>query len=86
MTANDVSARLKSAKRVAIFGHMHPDLDSFGAMLGAKFLCESLGVKCDVFAEFMKNLSFLRISLKLTLNMTSTKENMTLCLLSTATK
>ena len=61
MTANDVSARLKSAKRVAIFGHMHPDLDSFGAMLGAKFLCESLGVKCDVFAEFMKNLSFLRI-------------------------
>ena len=61
MTANDVSVRLKSAKRVAIFGHMHPDLDSFGAMLGAKFLCESLGVKCDVFAEFMKNLSFLRI-------------------------
>lgn len=61
MTANDVSARLKSAKRVAIFGHMHPDLDCFGAMLGAKFLCESLGVKCDVFAEFMKNLSFLRI-------------------------
>lgn len=61
MAANDVSARLKSAKRVAIFGHMHPDLDSFGTMLGAKFLCESLGVKCDVFAEFMKNLSFLRI-------------------------
>ena len=61
VTANELSARLKSAKRVAIFGHMHPDLDSFGAMLGAKFLCESLGVKCDVFAEFMKNLSFLKI-------------------------
>ena len=61
MTANDVSARIKSANRVAIFGHMHPDLDSFGAVLGAKFLCDSLGVKCDVFAEFMKNLSFLRI-------------------------
>ena len=61
VTANELSARLKSAKRVAIFGHMHPDLDCFGAMLGAKFLCESLGVKCDVFAEFMKNLSFLKI-------------------------
>lgn len=61
VTANELSARLKSAKRVAIFGHMHPDLDCFGAMLGAKFLCESLHVKCDVFAEFMKNLSFLKI-------------------------
>ncbi len=61
VTANELSARIKSAKRVAIFGHMHPDLDCFGAMLGAKFLCESLGVKCELFAEFMKNLSFLRI-------------------------
>lgn len=61
MTASELSARIKSAKRVAIFGHMHPDLDCFGAMLGAKFLCESLGVKCELFAEFMKNLPFLRI-------------------------
>ena len=61
ITAKEIRDMLVSAKRVAIFGHVRPDLDCFGAMFGAKFLCESLGTKCDMFANVPENSFLLNI-------------------------
>ena len=61
ITPAKIKERIKSAKKVAIFGHLHPDLDCFGAMFGAKYMCESLGVKCDIFSNFADDLFLLGI-------------------------
>ena len=61
MTANEIKNKICEAKNIAIFGHLHPDLDCFGAMFGAKFLCENLGTKCDMFSNFSDDLFLLNI-------------------------
>lgn len=50
VTSEDIKKILSSSKNVAIFGHVNPDLDCYGAMFGAKYLCENLGAKATLFA------------------------------------
>lgn len=61
LTTKEVKERIVNAKRVAIFGHVRPDLDCFGSMFGAKFICESLGTKCDLFSTFSDDLFLFNI-------------------------
>ena len=46
---------------MAIFGHQNPDLDCFGAVFGAKYLCEKLGAKATIFSIPPKNSFLLNI-------------------------
>ena len=41
---------ISSAKKIAIFAHVNPDLDAYGSMFGAKLLCEKLGKEAEIFA------------------------------------
>lgn len=47
----EVKNIISSAKNVAIFGHVNPDLDCYGSMFGAKYLCEKLGANAHLFAN-----------------------------------
>ena len=46
----DIKNIISSAKRVAIFGHVNPDLDCYGSMFGARYMCEKLGAEAHLFA------------------------------------
>ena len=46
----DIKNIISSAKRVAIFGHVNPDLDCYGSMFGARYMCEKLGTEAHLFA------------------------------------
>ena len=61
MTSKEIKKLIISAKNVAIFGHKNPDLDCFGALFGAKFLCERLGAKATIFSNPPKNSFLLNI-------------------------
>ena len=61
MTSKEIKKLIYSAKNVAIFGHQNPDLDCFGAVFGAKYLCEKLGAKATIFSIPPKNSFLLNI-------------------------
>lgn len=61
MTSKEIKKLICSAKNVAIFGHQNPDLDCFGAVFGAKYLCEKLGAKATIFSIPPKNSFLLNI-------------------------
>ena len=61
MTSKEIKKLICSAKNVAIFGHQNPDLDCFGALFGAKYLCEKLGAKATIFSNPPKNSFLLNI-------------------------
>ena len=61
MTSKEIKRLICSAKNVAIFGHQNPDLDCFGAVFGAKYLCEKLGAKATIFSIPPKNSFLLNI-------------------------
>ena len=61
MTSKEIKKLICSAKNVAIFGHQNPDLDCFGALFGAKYLCEKLGTKATIFSNPPKNSFLLNI-------------------------
>ncbi len=61
MTSKEIKKLICSAKNVAIFGHQNPDLDCFGAVFGAKYLCEKLGAKATIFSNPPKNSFLLNI-------------------------
>lgn len=61
MTSKEIKKLICSAKNVAIFGHQNPDLDCFGALFGAKYLCEKLGAKATIFSIPPKNSFLLNI-------------------------
>ena len=47
---DEIQNIISSSNKVAIFGHVNPDLDCYGAMYGAKYLCERLGAEAHLFA------------------------------------
>lgn len=61
MTSKEIKKLICSANNVAIFGHQNPDLDCFGAVFGAKYLCEKLGTKATIFSNPPKNSFLLNI-------------------------
>ena len=75
MTPSNIKKKICEAKQIAIFGHLNPDLDCFGAMFGVKYLCESLGTKCDMFSNFSDDLFLLNIFPKKVFKEKFIKEN-----------
>ncbi len=61
MNSKEVKDIICSAKKVAIFGHMNPDLDCFGAMFGAKFLCKKLNCEAHLFSDVRDDSFLLKI-------------------------
>ena len=61
MESKEIKKIISSSKNVAIFGHAVPDLDCFGAMYGAKFLCEQFGAKAHIFSTASKDLFLFKI-------------------------
>lgn len=49
MNSADVKKIITSAKKAAIFGHTSPDMDCYGSLFAAKYLCEKLGVEAHMF-------------------------------------
>lgn len=78
---SNIKKKICEAKQIAIFGHLNPDLDCFGAMFGAKYLCESLGTKCDMFSNFSDDLFLLNIFPKKVFKEKFIKENYDLILI-----
>lgn len=81
MTPSNIKKKICEAKQIAIFGHLNPDLDCFGAMFGVKYLCESLGTKCDMFSNFSDDLFLLNIFPKKVFKEKFIKENYDLILI-----
>lgn len=50
MTINRVLAKIKLAKRIAIFAHKNPDPDAYGAMFAMREFCRNLNLDADIFA------------------------------------
>ena len=50
MTTSRILAKIKLAQRVAIFGHINPDPDAYGAMFAMRELCRQVGVEAEIFA------------------------------------
>lgn len=49
ITNKQIIAKIQKAKNIAIFGHIAPDPDSCGAVLGMRDFCQILGKNADVF-------------------------------------
>lgn len=60
--SEQISNIIKSAKSIAVFGHVSPDGDCFGSAWGMKLALESLGKKVFSYLpdEIPENLSFLK--------------------------
>ena len=81
MTSKEIKKLISSAKNVAIFGHQNPDLDCFGALFGAKFLCEKLGTKATIFSNPPKNSFLLNIFDKKEIESVFSSENFDLVMI-----
>ena len=81
MTSKEIKKLITSAKNVAIFGHQNPDLDCFGALFGAKFLCEKLGAKATIFSNPPKNSFLLNIFDKKEIESVFSSENFDLVMI-----
>lgn len=60
-TLEEIAARIKRAKRIAIFTHMRPDGDAFGSALSLATALEYLGLETEVCVEteIPSNLAFI---------------------------
>lgn len=60
-TLEEIAARIKRAKRIAIFTHMRPDGDAFGSALSLAAALEYLGLETEVCVEteIPSNLAFI---------------------------
>ncbi len=50
MTENQFVSAIKKAKNIAIFCHVNPDPDAYGAAFAVREICRNFGAKADVFA------------------------------------
>lgn len=50
ITTKMIKSTLLKARKIAIFGHLRPDLDCFGSMFSMKYLCQKLGREAHLFA------------------------------------
>lgn len=50
LTNKQIIQKIQKAKKVAIFSHVDPDPDAFGAMLGFRDFCHELAVAADAFS------------------------------------
>ena len=51
MKIKDIAKIVKSGRRIAIFGHISPDMDCFGSVFSLKSALISLGKSVDAFAD-----------------------------------
>ncbi len=50
MTMNRILAKIKLAKKIAIFAHKNPDPDAYGAMFAMREFCRNLNIEAEIFA------------------------------------
>lgn len=49
MTMNRILAKIKLAKKIAIFAHKNPDPDAYGAMFAMREICRNLKLNAEIF-------------------------------------
>ena len=61
VTLQEISQKLKAAKKVALFTHMRPDGDAYGSLFALACALDRLGIACTLCNESVipSNLAFL---------------------------